>query len=42
MCFYFINVETIGKYKNVKKNVHWKKFTSPAKEFLLRKYRSNR
>ena len=32
--FYFINVETIGKYENVKKS-HLKNFTSPATEILL-------
>ena len=30
--FLFQNVETIGKYKNVTKKLHSKKFTSPANE----------
>ena len=34
MSFYIINVEGIGKYKNVKKHLHLKFFTSPANEFL--------
>ena len=34
MSFYYINVEKIGKCKNVKKN-KIKKYASPANEFLL-------
>ena len=37
MSFNIINVETIGKYKNEKKNSHLKKITCPANEFLLHK-----
>ena len=35
MSFFFKNVETIGKYKNVKKKTHMNTFISPANQFLL-------
>ena len=35
MTFYLIHVETIRKYKNVKKDSHLKSFTCPANDFLL-------
>ena len=41
MDFYFINVETIGKYKNGKKNSHLKNIISPANDLLLHKCRNN-
>ena len=41
MSFYFINVETIGKY-NVKKNTHLKNCTSPANELILYKCRNKK
>ena len=42
MSFYFINVETIGKYKNIDKNLHLKFFASPANEFILHECRNNK
>ena len=35
MSSYYINVETVGKYKNVHIFLHFKKITCPANEFLL-------
>ena len=35
MSFYCINVETIEKCKNCKKNVFGKKYTSPSNEIVL-------
>ena len=40
--FYFINVETTGKYKNVRTISHFEKFTIPPNEFLLHKCRNNK
>ena len=40
--FYFINVETIGKYKNVKKKSYLKISKGPANEFLSQKCKNNK
>ena len=36
---YFINVKTMGKYKNVKKNLYLKKIKSPPDEFIFHNYK---
>ena len=42
MSFYLINVETIRKQKNGKKNSNLKNVTRPANELLLQKCRNNK
>ena len=42
MRFPYINVEIIGKYKNVIFSSTQNKFRSPADEFLLHKCKNNR
>ena len=34
MSFYYINVEAVGKLKNVRKKIILKKYTSPANEII--------
>ena len=41
MSFNFINVETTGKNKNVKKNALMKNVTNQANEFLIHKCKNN-